>query len=87
MMQFSDSSDDEPFDIDEVTVGLDDFLIQPRKSDLRFSENQINGGCGQMGVALYPPRATAALVQALFMRLEHLVMNVAFYPPAQIFTK
>jgi len=87
MIQFSDSSEDEPYDIDEVTVEFDDVLIPPSKGDLCFSEDQINGGCGQMGVALNPPRPTSTLVQTLFMRLEHLVVNVACYPPAQFYTK
>ena len=34
-----------------------------------------------------PPRAKATLIQALQLRLEHLITNIADYPPAQIFVK
>ena len=81
LMEFSDSSDEEAYDIDE-----EDFLIN-RPTNERDSPLDEGGRCSKKDKGLNPPRPTAALVQSLFMRLEHLVVNVVCYPPAQIYPK
>ena len=86
LMKFSDSSDEEAYDIDEVSIEFEDFLIH-RPDNERGLPLGEGGGCGRKDKALNLPRPTAALVQSLFMRLEHLVVNVACYPPAQWFPK
>ena len=45
------------------------------------------GDSEQGGVVSAPPTATSTLVRAFFFRLEHIVLNVADYPPAQTFVK
>ena len=45
------------------------------------------GDSEQGGVVSTPPTATSTLVRAFFFRLEHIVLNVADYPPAQTFVK
>lgn len=47
------------------------------------SVEQVEGNYSQS----LPPRATTTLIQALQLRLEHLITNIADYPPAQIFVK
>ena len=84
LMEFSDSSDEEAYDIDQVSIEFEDFVIN-KPSNERALPLSEGGGCGRKDKALNPPRPTAALVQSLFMRLENLVVNVVCYPPAQTF--
>ena len=86
LMEFSDSSDEEAYDIDEVSIEFEDFLSH-RPTNERDSPLGEGGRCSKKDKGLNPPRPTAALVQSLFMRLEHLVVNVVCYPPAQIYPK
>ena len=80
----SDNSDIE--DYIELHIP-DNYLLDPNNDrGFPLKEDEISG-CGQTSSILSPPVATNTLVQSFYFRLEHIILNIPDYPPAQIFTK
>ena len=70
----------------ELDEGLLLDIEETYEDFLNDSEGRLQDPNMDVG-GLSPPRGTNPLVQALYVRLEHLVLNVTDYPPAQIFVR